>query len=377
VARGTVVLLLFLLTSTAGCGSHKSAAPTGFTVGAVDDAAQFGDPTQAMQLAASSGLGAIDLSAVWHRGLRAPPAADLGHLRSAADAAHANGIRPLVSVYALSGDTPVSETDRADFAAFAASIPKAIPLIRDVIVGNEPNLNLFWLPQFGPGGQDAAAAGFEQLLAETYDALKQVGADVDVIGGGIAPRGSDDPQASRQTHSPTQFLLDLGHAYRASGRSKPIMDALSIHTYGESSRIPPTLAHPRVKSIGFADYEKLRGILGEAFDRTRQPGRDLPIVYGEYGVETTIPEAKSSLYAGREVITPVDEATQGGYYVQAIQMAACQPTVRMLLLFHVADETRLEGLQSGVRYADGSPKSSLAPVRDAAVTAAKQGCTRR
>jgi len=375
VARGAVALLL--LAWTAGCGSHGPAAPSGFTVGAVDDAAQFGDPTQAMQLAAASGLGAIDLSAVWHRGLREPPATQLASLRSAARAAGAEGIRPIVSVYALSGDTPLSAADRADFAAFAASIPKTIPLVRDVIVGNEPNLNLFWLAQFGPGGQDAAAAGFEQLLAETYDALKAVSADIDVIGGGVGPRGSDDPQASRQTHSPTEFLLDLGHAYRASGRSKPIMDALSIHTYGESSRIPPTLAHPRVKSIGFADYEKLRGILAQAFGGSTQPGRDLPIVYGEYGVETTIPAAKRGLYTGREVIAPVDEATQAEYYAQAIRMAACQPTVRMLLLFHVADETRLEGLQSGLRYADGSPKSSLAPVRDAAVAAGKHGCARR
>jgi len=37
----------------------------------------------------------------------------------------------------------------------------------------------------------------------------------------------------------------------------------------------------------------------------------------------------------------------------------------MLLFFHVLDETRLEGLQSGVRYADGSAKPSLASVRDA------------
>jgi hypothetical protein len=37
----------------------------------------------------------------------------------------------------------------------------------------------------------------------------------------------------------------------------------------------------------------------------------------------------------------------------------------MLFLFHVVDESRLEGLQSGTRYVDGSPKSSEAPVRAA------------
>ena len=48
----------------------------------------------------------------------------------------------------------------------------------------------------------------------------------------------------------------------------------------------------------------------------------------------------------------------------------------MLFLFHVVDETRLEGLQSGTRYADGSPKASEAPVQaalNAAATTAPAG----
>jgi len=50
--------------------------------------------------------------------------------------------------------------------------------------------------------------------------------------------------------------------------------------------------------------------------------------------------------------------------------------VRMLFLFHVVDETRLEGLQSGTRYADGSPKASEAAVKaalDAASTTTPGG----
>jgi hypothetical protein len=152
------------------------------------------------------------------------------------------------------------------------------------------------------------------------------------------------------------------------------MDALSIHPYGESPKVPPTLAHPHVKSIGIADYDKLVELLGAAFDGTAQPGRDLPIVYGEYGVETAIPPGKASLYSGREVIPAVDETTQARYYVKAIELAACQPTVLMLLLFHVVDEPRLAGLQSGLRYADGTAKSSLPAVRATAEDAAGHGC---
>src|SRR2546428_59266 len=39
-------------------------------------------------------------------------------------------------------------------------------------------------------------------------------------------------------------------------------------------------------------------------------------------------------------------------------MAACQPTVRGFLIFHVTDETDYNRWQSGVYYADGTPKSS-------------------
>jgi hypothetical protein len=354
------------------CGGRER----GLTVGAVEDAAQFGDAPVEMRRAADSGLQAIALSAVWHRGDKAVGEDQLAGLQRAVAAAGANDIRPIVSVYQLSGDTPVSAADRADFASFAASLAKALPDVHDFVVGNEPNIDLFWRPQFGPGGEDAAAPSFEALLAQTYDALKAVDSRIDVIGVGLAPRGSDVPSATRETHSPTDFLLDLGRAYRASGRTKPIMDALSLHPYGESPRVPPTLAHPHVKSIGFADYGKLTALLAQAFGGTAQPGRDLPLVYGEYGVETTIPHAKAGLYSGHEVVRTVDESTQADYYAKAIRLAACQPTVRMLLFFHVVDESRLEGLQSGVRYADGSPKSSLETVRSAARDAEAHGCRR-
>jgi hypothetical protein len=144
------------------------------------------------------------------------------------------------------------------------------------------------------------------------------------------------------------------------------MDTLSIHVYGESPRIPPSFTHPHSTSIGIADYPTLVRLLGAAFDGTAQRGSKLPILYGEYGVETTIPTRKAALYTGREVVRTVDEATQARLYVDAIGLARRQPTVKGLYLFHVVDEQPLTGLQSGIRYADGTPKSSEAAVRAAA-----------
>src|SRR5204862_2151538 len=141
----------------------------------------------------------------------------------------------------------------------------------------------------------------------------------------------------------TQFLLDLGQAYRESGRTTPIMDELAIHPYQDNSSQPPTATHPNTKTIAISDYPKLVSLLGQAFDGTAQPGSTLPLVYAEYGVETAIPAAKRSKYTGTEpqTIHPVKAATQGVYYRQAIQIAFCQPNVRAFLVFHAFDESAL------------------------------------
>ena len=252
-----------------------------------------------------------------------------------------------------------------------------MPAIRDVIVGNEPNLNRFWMPQFGANGEDAAAPAYLQLLAKTYDALKDVSAEVNVYGGALSPRGVDRPNTGRDTHSPTSFVRDLGEAYRGSGRTKPVMDAFAFHPYAESSQIPPDRPHPNGTSIGLADHDELVRLLGEAFDGTKQPGSKLRVLYDEYGVETAIPAAKASAYDGTEPPTTgaTDEATQARSYRRALELAACQENVVGLLFFHSHDEPALAGWQSGVYYVDGSAKASLEPVRKA-VLAARKGCVR-
>jgi hypothetical protein len=55
--------------------------------------------------------------------------------------------------------------------------------------------------------------------------------------------------------------------------------------------------------------------------------------------------------------------TQAAYYDEALTMAACQPTVQAVFLFHVTDETDLNRWQSGVYYADGTPKPTRAVVK--------------
>jgi len=349
-------------------------------VGAAEDAGKQGDLLAAeakMSLAQLAGFDAIRATAIWAPGEDESGGDDLLGLTNAADAASLEGIRLFVSVYPYgSGTTPLTPTARAQFASYAASIPRLVPYVHDIIVGNEPNLNRFWMPQFTPRGLDAAASSYLSLLALTYDRIKADTPGVTVIGGALSPRGGDDPTSIRPTHSPTVFIRDLGLAYRRSHRTRPIMDWFSFHPYLETSRLPPSFTHPRTTTIAIADYGKLVALLGQAFDGTAQPGSTLPILYDEFGVQTaTFDPVKRLLYTNEakpSTDDAVDEATQARYYRQALQLVACQRNVVGLLFFHVSDEADLDRWQSGVYYADDTPKSSLPAVR-AAAEAARDG----
>jgi hypothetical protein len=364
---GRVVALGATVVALATPGIARASA--GMLVGAAEDAAKAPTLAQAkvkMDLAKLAGLDAIRLTAQWRTGETAMPPQYLASLKNAVDAADLDGIAVYLSVYpAGSSVTPLTATARADFASFAASLANAFPTVRRFLVGNEPNINRFWLPQFGSGGSDVAAPAYEALLAQTYDALKTVSPTVTVIGGVVSPRGGDTVLSNK--HSPTAFIADLGLAYRQSGRTRPIMDEFALHPYEDSSSVAPTFTHPRTTTISLADYPKLVALLGLAFDGTAQAGSTLPVVYDEFGVQSLIPAAKDPVYTGTEPPSarPVDEATQGEYYAEALALAACQPTVAGFLIFHVSDESRLDRWQSGLFYADDTPKSSMPMVQRA------------
>jgi hypothetical protein len=322
-----------------------------------------------MDLLRLAGFTAVRVTQIWAPGQRSLSAADFAPLKNAVEAARLDGVEVVLTVQQFgSRTTPLTDAQQDDFAQFAAWLAGKLPSIRRFVVSNEPNLNRYWLPQFNEDGTDAVVPAYLRLLTRTYDALKSVDPKLEVVGGALAPRGSDDPYAPRLTHSPTLFLRDLGAAYRSSGRTKPIMDALAMHPYEDNSSISPSEGtHPNTTTIALADYPKLVALLKEAFDGTAQRGGTLPILYDEFGVEAQIPGPKASEYTGREPATihPVDEETQGRFYREALQLAFCQGTVEGMFLFHSVDESDLDRWQSGLYYADGTPKASLVPTRAA------------
>ena len=130
-----------------------------------------------------------------------------------------------------------------------------------------------------------------------------------VIGARALWRGGDNPVGIRPTHSPTAFITDLGAAYRESDRTAPDHGQLRDPSLPGQLERSASFAHPNNTTIAIADYRKLVALLGKAFDGTAQPGSTLPIVYGEFGVESIIPSQKASPLHGYRSRPPSSRST--------------------------------------------------------------------
>src|ERR671927_1973947 len=188
--------------------------------------------------------------------------------------AAANHVRIVFAVYPLHPTDVTSTPGGAlGFASYVADLARTYPQVKQFVIGNEPNQPRFWRPQFSPGGRPLAAAAYEQVLALSYDALKTVDPSIDVVGFGLSPRGNDDPRAaSNVSTSPVRFIHDLGVAYRASGRTRPIMDELAFHPYpNPSSGDDPLLEGYQWPNAGVPNLARIKQAVWDAFAGTAQP----------------------------------------------------------------------------------------------------------
>lgn len=236
----------------------------------------------------------------------------------------------------------------------------------NVEIINEPNLSTFWRDQWDEKGNWIAPRDYTIVLAAAYSALKakqkeinqrlegtgREPVEVNVIGGAVT-----------SGHMVLRFFKQMGIQMDAIGVKK-IFDTVSIHPYGTTSADSPLNEHPNHSFIGFADYGALAATLKDSF------GYLPPILYSEYGVETSINPKLRPLYAdykgnGVPVVSP---EIQARYYRLALGMAACQPNVIGIGFLHLYDEPGLDGWQSGTYYTPNQngkaiKKASWKPVR--------------
>jgi hypothetical protein len=292
------------------------------------------------------------------------------------------GIDVIFAIYPLKARALVDTPNGVElFAEYAARVAQRYPYVRKIICLNEGNQPRFHQPQFDDAGNGISGFVQEQAMAACYDALKAVDAGIDVIAFGLSPRGNDDFDAvSNVSHSPIRFLKEVGEAYRASGRTKPIADDISVHCYPNLNTDAPSVGYLWPK-VGCVNLDRFKQAWWDAFHDTAQPlfreagqsgGPFVRIFVDEVGYQARIAPEKSALYTGAENVPVLDEATQGAYYAQLIALMACDPNVALLNFFHAVDETSLQAWQSGVVLPDGTRRASFGAVKEAVL--ANQQC---
>jgi len=319
----------------------RPSAPARLLVGVDDDTLKWtADPLGVVRWQQSLGVHAVRVWVPWSGEAR-PSGARLTELARAEQAAQKT--RVVLAVFGFARDTPTDARMQARFCGYARSALGLVPHARAIVVWNEANSPAYW---------SGTPTEYESLLARCYDSLHR--------------RGLTVLDSTASAHAPETFLRAVGVAYRASGRSQPIVDAFGHNPYPASALEPPDVAH----APGFAgegDYARLDRILRSSFGRTPD------IWYLEDGFQSAVPARLDSHYDGSENVPTLTPARQALLLGQAIRLAACQRDVHAFFNFELVDETRLAGWQSGLIWRGVHRKPALRAF-EAAVRQAASGC---
>jgi hypothetical protein len=368
--------------------ASPAAASPGFFVGAGED-----DPAIVPSIAAPMqdlGMTAIRLPLWWKPGQTSVDAEQqLALSRMVAETPAS--VRIVLSAGGF--ETPLVDATRTAYCTWLRDIIQRYPRINDLIVWNEPNKTDYWRPQFNLDGSSASPAGYVALLARCWDLLHAYRPTVNVIAPSTSPRGNDNPNAvSNISHSPLRFIRRMGEAYRASGRTERIFDTAAHHAYGSTPGERPWRTHSG-NQLSQGDYTKLMNQFIYAFQGTNQPipgeCKPAPCVwlwYTEAGYQTTPDAAKAALYSGTESVPVIPDYVGGEpaspppgagsvapdhwtQLVDGIRLAACQPYVQAFFNYLVVDQADLGRWQSGLLWADRTPKDSYEAFKQAAAEA--------
>jgi hypothetical protein len=283
---------------------------------------------------------------------------ELPLLEQAAPLAQEASVRVVLALYS----NVASQHDPEAFCSWAGTVAHTVRQwgITEFIVGNEPNTRLFWFPQKDDTGRDVAAPAYEALLARCYDSIKAANPAATVIGMGLSPRAS-----TLQSNEPLVFLRDLGQAYRASGRTLPLMDQLAIHPYPNpnSPTDAPRVGYRSPNRYGISNLSRVKQAVWDAFHGSAQPTTLNGLTFRIDEVGWQVDTSGLPGYVNRENVRTVNQATQAAYLQQMVQSYfACDPTVTDVLLFLLVDEPFRNGRDATGNVVGGGWQSGLMTV---------------
>jgi hypothetical protein len=293
-------------------------------------------------------------------------------------AAAAHGLRVLISISTpipyWGSSRPAMKNDVWDpspdeFSRFAYAVATRYGSVADQFaLLNEPNQGA-WLQPQSVGGKAVAPHLYRALVRAAYPVVKLAAPSATVLVGELAPSGRNDPGTTRPIR-PLLFLRLMGcrdTRFKAirDGRCKgfrPVpVDAIGHHPYAVFRS--PFQRSPDHDDAAIGDWRRLESTLDRLVTlRALAPshvGR-LPIYYTEFGYQTDPPDPFSGIPLTRQ-----DRWLQDAAYV-----AWSTPRVHALNQFRLTDgPIRGQGplayreFQSGLYFANGKPKPSLAGFR--------------
>ena len=354
--------------------AQSAAAPR---FGAAEDATKYADDGGASLFAQLRELGMTENRMVVRWNPNDPTTIqEKAFLDRSIPAAQRAGMRVVFSVYATEATGMSADPDVriALFTGYLQKVARTYPYVSTFIVGNEPNEPHFWQPQLAPDGAQLSGALYERLLAASYDALKAVNPSITVVGAGPSGDGNDTTSTS-----PVRFLKGLGDAYRASGRTAPLMDQLAFHVYPRANTDPSTKLRDW-PNVGPADLDRLKQAVWDAFAGTSQPtfpegpaaAGGFALIVDEFGWQAAVDQAHAGAYHGAENVPTATEDEQAQIYSSLIAELSCDPVVSDAMVFHLVDESDLSGFQSGLLRADRTRRPAFDAVR--AAIAASGAC---
>ena len=352
-------------------------------VGIADDRIQ-GSPPETAQTLRELNVGAARVMLLWEPSQSALSTAQIATLSGILSAAP--DLRMLVSSRARAGSAaPSSDAERNAYCSFLGDVATRFTAIRDFGIWPEPSKQQVWAPQYNRDGVSVAPGTYVALLARCWDVLHGIRADANLIGPSTASKGNDRPLArSNIPHAPGTFIRRMGGAYRASGRTAPLVDTVGHHPNGADSAERPWRSHPDSGTLDLGDWSGLLQAWHDGFAGTGQAtpaGGTIAIWHTESGFQAEPSRVKRGLYTGSEsdahalpAVLPSgdpnpteslapDQAIQSR---DAIHLAYCQSYVAAMFNFLLYDETSLGRWQSGVYWPDRTPKPSATAFAEAA-----------
>ena len=256
------------------------------------------------------------------------------------------GIRPVITLYGTprwangGRSSNWAPTSGSTFGAFAATIARRYPWVKDWLIWNEPNQRR-WLRPTTP------RTYVSRLLNPAYVAIKRASRGTRIGGGATAPRGSIGGV------SPVAWIRGM----RAAGAR---LDAYAHHPYPlRRGETPSAGGCAHCETITMATLDRLLREVRQAW------GAGKRIWLTEYGYQTNPPDR----FLG------VSLAAQARFVGEASWRAFKTPNVDMLIQYLYRDEPQLDRWQSGLVSARGAPKPARNAFQVATAQAYRLGAT--